>query len=184
MVVPNRPFSLCWARGYVPILTNQTHMKYEIDINNIKVTNAIAIVINGAFETGIIPEWFEVKSLSKGGFLDAAFAGPDCSETASGKPAIKDWVIEGRLNCDGYLSEWTKVTPALAVKEWVKYVETTQDKFLPTKVDAYLRYLAALSESKDQVAKNILMDEYKPDGVHDDALAQIVFSNGEGVVFG
>ena len=47
-------------------------MKYQIDINNIKVTNAIASVINGAFETGLNPAWFEVKSLSKGGFLDAA----------------------------------------------------------------------------------------------------------------
>jgi hypothetical protein len=161
-------------------------MKYEIDINNIKVTNAIASVINGAFETGINPAWFEVKSLSKGGFLDAAFAGPECGETASGKPAIKDWVVEGRLNCEGYKSKWTKVTPALAVDEWVKYVETTKDKFLPTKVDAYLRYLDYLSkpDHDEERLDNILMQEYEPDGVHDDAMAQIVFSNGEGVVFG
>ena len=161
-------------------------MKYQIDINNIKVTNAIASVINGAFETGINPAWFEVKSLSKGGFLDAAFSGPSLDATASGKPAIKDWVVEGRLNCEGHKSKWTKVTPQLAVDEWTKYVETTEDKFLPSKVEAYLKYLDYMSKpnADEDRLDSILMDEYEPDGVHDDAMAQIVFSNGEGVIFG
>ena len=75
-----------------------------VDENNILVTNAVASVINSAFETGIAPENYYVKSLNEGGFLDAAFADSDM-DTPSGKPAKADWTIVGKL--EGY--KWTKI---------------------------------------------------------------------------
>lgn len=158
-------------------------MKYEIDLANIKVTNAIASVINSAFETGINPAWFQVKSLNKGGFLDAAFADGEM-DTPSGKPASTEWVVEYRMNCEGTKTPWVKVTPAVAVEKWTHYLATTKDKFLPTKVHAYLHYLDYMSQKDFDpvVLDNILFNDYEPDGVHDDAMAQIATS-GE-VMFG
>lgn len=160
-------------------------MKIEItstiDLDNIKVTNAIAGIINSAFETGLNPAWFEVKSLSKGGFLDAAFADGDM-KTPSGKPAIKNWTLEARLNEDGYKSEWVTLTPELAVKRWVAMSTDKELKVLDKKAKAFLDYLVALSAGLDEKAESILFDEYEPDGVHDDALAQ--YAIAEEVVFG
>jgi hypothetical protein len=158
-------------------------MKIEInstiDLSNIKVTNAIASVVNGAFETGICPEWFEVVSLNKDGFLDAAF---DDMDPPSGKPQKTDWTLKVRLNYEGYKSKWKVITPESCVQSWLKMKADPSLKFLNTKADAYLRYLVALSEGKAEVADRILMDEYEPDGVHDDALAQ--YAVADDVVFG
>lgn len=153
-----------------------------IDLDNIKVTNAIASVINSAFETGLNPAWFQVKSLSKGGFLDAAFADSNLA-TPSGKPATKDWTLEARLNDqEGYRSKWVTLTPELAVKRWVAMSNDPKLKFLDKKAKAYIDYLVALSQGLDDKAESILFDEYEPDGVHDDALAQ--YAIAEEVVFG
>jgi len=152
-----------------------------IDLDNIKVTNAIASVINSAFETGLNPAWFEVKSLSKGGFLDAAFADGDM-ETPSRKPAIKNWTLEARLNSDGYKSKWVTLTPELAVKRWIAMSTDPELKVLDKKARAYINYLVALSQGLNDKAESILFDEYEPDGVHDDALAQ--YAIAEEVVFG
>lgn len=153
-----------------------------IDLDNIKVTNAIAGVVNGAFETGINPAWFEVKSLSKDGFLDAAFADGDL-DTPSGKPAKTNWTLEARLNDqEGYKSKWVVLTPEHCVKQWVKMSTDKDLKFLDKKAKAYLDYLVALSDGLEDKAESILFDQYEPDGVHDDALAQYAIA-GE-VVFG
>lgn len=153
-----------------------------IDLDNIKVTNAIASVINSAFETGLNPAWFQVKSLSEGGFLDAAFADSNL-ETPSGKPAIKDWTLEARLNDqEGYKSKWVTLTPKLAVKRWIAMSNDPEVKVLAKRAKAYIDYLVALSQGLDDKAESILFDEYEPDGVHDDALAQ--YAIAEEVVFG
>lgn len=158
-------------------------MKIEItstiDLDKIEVTNAIASVVNSAFETGINPAWFEVESLNKDGFLDAAFCEMD---SPSGKPKKTNWTLRARLNYDGYKSKWKVLTPESCVKSWLAMRSDPSLKFLNTKADAYIRYLVALSEGKEKVADNILMDEYEPDGVHDDALAQ--YALADEVVFG
>jgi len=153
----------------------------NIDLDNIKVTNAIASVVNSAFETGINPAWFEVESLNKDGFLDAAF---DDMEPPSGKPQRTNWTLKARLNEDGYKSKWKVLTAESCVQSWLKMKDDPELKFLNTKADAYIRYLVALSNpnTPHSVADNILMDEYEPDGVHDDAMAQYAIA-GE-VVFG
>lgn len=155
------------------------HITQNIDLDNIKVTNAIASVVNSAFETGINPAWFEVESLNKDGFLDAAF---DDMEPPSGKPQRTNWTLKARLNEDGYKSKWKVLTAESCVQSWIKMKDDPELKFLNTKADAYLRFLSALSAGKADVAENILFHEYDPDGVHDDALAQYAIA-GE-VVFG
>jgi hypothetical protein len=156
-------------------------MEYSINLNSLKVTNAIAGVINGAFETGINPAWFQVESLSKDGFLDAAFADGDLT-TPSGQPAKINWTLKVRLNYDSYKSKWVTLTPSLAVEQWIKLAKDKNSEFLRTRADAYLRYLVALSNDDADLAETILFDQYEPDGVHDDALAQQAIA-GE-VVFG
>ena len=150
-----------------------------VDENNILVTNAVASVINSAFETGIAPENYHVKSLNEGGFLDAAFADSDM-DTPSGKPAKADWTIVGKL--EGY--KWTTLTPKLALERWVAYAGNREsNEFSRTKVGMYLTYLAMLSNgfSKDS-CDDFLMNMYEPDGVHDDFMAQVAFA--EDVVYG
>jgi hypothetical protein len=154
------------------------NINYTIDLENIKVTNAIASVVNSAFETGLNPAWFEVESLNKDGFLDAAFE----TDTPSGKEPKINWTLKVRLNCEGTKTKWRYITPESCVNSWLKMKDDTNLKFLNTKADAYLRYLAALSAGKDKVADAILFDEYEPDGVHDDALAQ--YAVADEVIFG
>jgi hypothetical protein len=160
-------------------------MPPKVDTNDIRVTNAIASVINGAFETGINPAWFEVESLSKGGFLDAAFAGPDLDATASGKPAIKDWTLKARLNYDSFKSKWVTLTPEVVVERWSKYAfgrkSGGDDNIARNKVMEYLMYLSLLSLDADR-ADDYMMDTYEPDGVHDDFMAQVAIA--EEVIFG
>jgi hypothetical protein len=156
-----------------------------IDLDNIKATNAVARVVNSAFETGRNPAWFEVKSLSKGGFIYAAYSGQAKgfhSLSISGKPAIKEWTLEARLNYKGYKSPWVTVTAESAVKRWVEMSNDMKLKFLAKKAKAYLEYLAALSQGDEEKAESVLLVDYKPDGFHDDALAQYAIA-GE-VAFG
>lgn len=156
----------------------------SIDTKNIRVTNAVASVINGAFETGLNPAWFEVESLSKGGFLDAAFSGPDLDATASGKPATTEWTLKARLNYDGHKSKWVTLTAEEAVKRWVKYATVGKDGeygLSNTKVFEYLMYLSMIPKSPDK-ANDYMMDTYEPDGVHDDFMAQVAIA--EDVIFG
>jgi hypothetical protein len=175
-------------------------MKYKIDTKNIKVTNAIAGVINGAFETGLNPEWYWIESLNKNGFLNAAFAdGEDdlttCYTPNGHRPKV-DWSIRGCLididNFSGCVdgepldeeraTEIITVTPDYAVEMWNKFAQDEKQKHLRPKADAYLRYLIALGEGDSEYAQKILFEQYEPDGVHDDALAQYLFAGD--VIFG
>ena len=161
-------------------------MNYTIDTNNIIVTNAIAGLINSAFETGLNPAWFQVDSLNANGFLDAAFADGDL-ETPSKKPATTNWSVKVRLwdeDNDEAINDldFTTVTAEFAVKRLNEMSNDKKTSFLRGKADAFLRYLVALQEGDNDMAERILFDQYEPDGVHDDALTQyIVFGD---VIFG
>ena len=160
-------------------------MKYDINLNNIKVTNAVASLINSAFETGLNPSWYYVESLNKDGFLDAAFEEGGL-KTPSGKPAKTTWSFTGCLvDCDDpdeQVTEPITVTAAYAVNQWIHMAKNYKTTYLALKADAYLRMLMALDEGKDDVAEHILFNQYEPDGVHDDALTQYIFATD--VVFG
>lgn len=160
-------------------------MKYDINLNNIKVTNAVASLINSAFETGLNPAWYWVDSLNKDGFLDAAFEDSNL-ETPSGKPAKTNWSFTGCLvDCDDpdeQVTEPITVTAAYAVNQWIQMAKKYKVTHLALKADAYLRYLMALDEGRNDIAEDILMKQYEPDGIHDDALTQYIFASE--VVFG
>jgi hypothetical protein len=159
--------------------------KLKIDLNNIKVTNAIASVINGAFETGLNPAWFKVESLNKGGFLDASFADSEL-DTPSGKPPRTDWTLRACLYDDDSeeeVTKWVDLTPAIAVERWEAYVSTDKKSALKANVLAYLIYLQLLSiDAEESFRDKVLFDWYNPDGVHDDAMGQIAV--GKDVIFG
>lgn len=154
------------------------------------VSAAVASVINSAFETGLNPAWFQVDSLNRDGFLDAAFAsglGGKLDATASGKPLRVDWKLRGRLNEDGYKSPWREVTAEFAIAQWARMArgECSAEGTLgcmQEKAAAYLKYLRLLDRGEFAEADEVLFDEYEPDGIHDDALAQYVFADA--VVFG
>lgn len=159
-------------------------------LNNLAFTNAIASIINSAFETGISPEWFQVDSLNRDGFLDAAFASgtpiggelTDGMETPSGKPARIDWAIRARLNADWVAddeeadSPWAIVTAASALENWKKYsADQSNPVYCREVVNGYLRYLDAIAAADYKLAEEI-WDNTQPDGVSDDTMAQIAIS--------
>jgi hypothetical protein len=152
-----------------------------IDLDNVKVTNAIASVVNSAFETGLNPAWFQVDSPNKDGFLDAAFADQSL-ETPSKKPAKTNWTLMARLNDGSYKSDWVVLTPEHCVKQWIKMSNDKELFVLDRNAKAYLNYLVLLSKGEEKKAESVLLYDYEPDGVHDDALAQYAIA-GE-VVFG
>lgn len=160
-------------------------MKYDINLNNIKVTNAVASLINSAFETGLNPAWYYVESLNKDGFLDAAFEDSNL-ETPSGNPAKTTWSFTGCLvDCDDpdeQVTEPITVTAAYAVNQWIHMAKNYRVTHLALRADAYLRYLMAIDENNEVKAEHILMIQYEPDGVHDDALTQYIFATD--VIFG
>lgn len=161
-----------------------------IDLHSPIVCNAIAGIINSAFETGLNPAWFEIDSLNKGGFLDSAFSagtpidGKLCGEmeTPSGKPARTDWFFKGRLN--GYMvssaedadSPWAIITPAIAVANWYRYaVDVSKSAYCREQVTDYLRFLDAMGKGDYALAEQIQSDG-DWDGVSDDGMAQIAIS--------
>jgi len=161
--------------------------KFEIDSTKLVTSLVIAGIINSAFETGINPAWFEVKSMNKGGFLDSAFASPapiggelsEGMETPSGKPARADWSIEARLNGYGVEeeeegdSEWVTLTAEMAVKNVTAFFNNEENSPHPRKVMfAYLNYLEAMNRGDYELAEKI-WDDNQFDGESDDGFAQI-----------
>jgi hypothetical protein len=159
----------------------------SIDLTNPIVTNAIAGIINSAFETGLNPAWFEVKSLNKFGFLDAAFAsqtpidGKMCGgmATPSGKPVRLDWMIECRLNADQVDeksdadSPWDQLTPYGVIFNWTRFAKDYNNSAYGREVVmSYLRYIQAISNGDYRLAEEI-WDNAEPDGVTDDGVTQI-----------
>lgn len=168
---------------------NQPAPADSIDLTNLKVTCAIAGVINGALETGISGgEWFEVNAdddTFRTAYWCDTLPNQPVGEPEDGKgPVVAGWSVKMRLrdpDGDGGEFEWTTLTPALCVQRWrnaAKHGEGLDSKCCA----AYLRYLEALSLRQWDKADDILMQEYQPDGVHDDLLAQIAV-HGE-VIFG
>jgi hypothetical protein len=161
--------------------------KIKITTDKQKVINAIAGIINSAFETGINPAWFEVESLNKGGFLDAAFASHDMA-TPSGKPA-GSWTLRARLNGDQVDededadSPWVTLTPDIVLERWYSFMNTSDDHSAGGRrvVQSYLNYLEAIDKGDPELAEAIF-DEHQFDGVSDDGMAQIAI--GEDWIFG
>jgi hypothetical protein len=161
--------------------------KIKLTTDKQKVINAIASIINSAFETGINPAWFEVESLNKGGFLDSAFAHGDM-DTPSGKPAGY-WTLRARLN--GYQvaedeeadSPWVTLTPDIVLERWYSFMNTSDEDRVGARriVQAYLNYLEAVDTGDEELAEAIF-DDQQFDGVSDDGVAQIAI--GEDWIFG
>ena len=162
-------------------------MKFEIDLNNIKVTNAIAGLINSAFETGLNPAWYQVESLNKDGFHDAAFAESNL-KTPSGKPPRTNWSVKVRLYDEDadepYENlDYTVVTPQLAVERWIHFANAVHPSHLVKKAGAFLYYLELLSRNADKKYLDYaLLNQYEPDGVTDDAMVQYILASE--VIFG
>ena len=163
---------------------------------NLAVTNAIASIINSAFETGTNPAWFQVESLNRDGFLDAAFAcGTPMNgklsggmETPSGKPARCDWKIRARMNADWVAddkeadSEWVVVDAYTALLNWKEYAKNTENSAYGRKVvSSYLQYLDAIGTGDYKLAEQIWSDS-NWDGSSDDTMAQIAIC--EEVLYG
>jgi hypothetical protein len=161
--------------------------KIKLTTDKQNVINAIAVIINSAFETGINPAWFEVDSLNKGGFLDAAFEEGNM-QTPSGKPAGY-WTIRARLNGDGVAedeeadSPWITLTPDIALERWYSFMDKSDEHSAGARrvVQSYLNYLEAIDKGDKALAESIF-DEHQFDGVSDDGMAQIAI--GEDWIFG
>lgn len=150
---------------------------------------AIASIINAAFETGLNPEWFEVDSLSRNGFLDAAFADADLSPTASGKPPVADWFINARLNADQVPSnkpadtKWNKVTAKVALRRLRRYVKNPKTTaHAKNRILKYLFYIMLLESDLPTDDCMDVRSSFDFDGVDDDCFAQIAI--GKDVIYG
>jgi hypothetical protein len=151
---------------------------------NIKVTNALASLLNSALETGLNPAWFQTDtSLNKWGFLDASFEHSGL-DTPSGKPASTDWSFRLRLNPDdlGKETKYTVITPRLALTRIRRFVkDDSQPEWLRTKAVVFLTYLDLLVTSP-AIAETYYDDNIDHDGVVDDALCQYIVALD--IVFG
>lgn len=170
---------------------------FNIDLTNPKVTCAIAGQINSAFETGI-GSWFEVNMMGRKqkehSFFIAAFADnlPNSKSLSPLEsdwgPVTTNWMLRARLNDDGepVTKKWTLVTPALAVERWKRAARTYTEEGIASlqyvKPYQYLRVLDLMSNGHGETAEMYLFENYEPDGVHDDILAQVAI-HGE-VIFG
>jgi hypothetical protein len=150
---------------------------------------AIASIINSAFETGLNPAWFEVDSLNKNGFLDAAFAsGSSPMATPSGKPARADWSIKARLNGDEVDpsedadTPWNVVTAQSTVRRLKAYVRKQDKAFPKTRILKYLFYITLLESELDTESCEDVLLSFNFDGVDDDCFAQIAI--GKDVIYG
>jgi hypothetical protein len=153
-------------------------------LNNIKVTNAIASLVNSAIETGLNPAWYETdQRVNANGLLDASFE--DCGlKTPSGKPARTDWSFRLRLNPDdlGEETEYTVITPELVITRLRSFVkDQKQPAWLQVKASGFLQQLDFIAEGNDKAAHE-LQCELDFDGVVDDALLQYIVALD--IVFG
>lgn len=172
---------------------------FNIDLDNLKVACAIAGQINSAFETGI-GNWYEIDRCGikqkEHSFFIAAFSDNlpskpelDKLESGWGKPTA-EWYLKCRLNDDGEpvagKGGWTLLTPFLAVKRWKRAARTYTEQGIGslqyTKPYHFLRVLDLMSNGHLEAAEMYLFEQYEPDGVHDDILAQTAI-HGE-VIFG
>lgn len=148
--------------------TNTTNMKYETSL-------AIAGIINSAFETGLNPAWFEVKSLNKDGFLDAAFA--ECElETPSKKPARADWSLVARMNANEDEegdTPFVTVTAKSTLRKLKAYLKKEKSSYAKIRIMKYLFYINLLESGCSREEANNIRSDFDFDGVDDDCFAQI-----------
>lgn len=155
----------------------------------LRTSLAIASIINSAFETGINPAWFEVKSLNKDGFLDAAFcSGTSPLQPPSGNPPRADWSITARLNADEVNAdeeadtEWTTVTAESTLRRLKAYVQKEKESYPRIRILKYLFYISLLESEIDYEICEDMLSEFNFDGVDDDCFAQIAI--GKDVIYG
>jgi hypothetical protein len=153
-------------------------------LQNIKVTNEIASLLNSALESGLNPAWFQTdERLNKNGFLDASFATSGL-DTPSGKAPRLDWSFRLRLNPDdlGKETKYTVITPKLALSRLRRFTkDKKQPDWLRVKAVGFLQLLEFVEEGNDS-AKYDLESDLDFDGVVSDALLQYIVALD--VVFG
>lgn len=138
----------------------------------------VAGIINSGFETGINPAWFEVKSLNKDGFLDAAFAEGKLP-TPSKKEARADWSFEARMNGDEVDSDeeadspWTIVTAKKAIAKFKRYVKKEKSDYAKLRVHKLLFAIGISETSAVDSEVEYIMSSFDFDGVDSDCFAQI-----------
>jgi hypothetical protein len=166
---------------------NQSANDIVSNARKLKLSLFVASELNAALETGICPDWFQIKGRSTNldGFLDAAFAHSEMA-TPSKKPARADWSITIRLNADGlgttFDSDYRKITCDSAIEAFRKYVADPKQKPYPKErifkflmiVDCYEKGLFDCAEQ--------LRNTFDFDGVDDDCFLQIAVADD--VVYG
>ena len=176
--------------------TSNSNQSETIVLNQI-ATDAIAGIINSAFETGLNPSWFEVKSLNENGFLDSAFA---CRmplengnfiegfDTPSGKPAQLNWTLTARLNADGVNeseeadTDWVTVSAKDIFLRWKSFADNPDKSTYARNVARnYIDYVLKMNDGDYKFAYYI-WKEGNWDGVSDDMMAQIAI--GGDCIFG
>jgi len=150
----------------------------------LKLSLFVASELNAALETGICPDWFQIKErrTNLDGFLDAAFSHSEMA-TPSGKPARADWSITIRLNADNSPdSEYRKITCDSAVEAFRKYVADPKHKPYPK--ERILKFLMIVDcyERGMFDCANQLRETFDFDGVDNDCFLQIAVADD--VVYG
>lgn len=148
---------------------------------------AIASIINSAFETGLNPAWFEVKSLNKDGFLDAAFTASKLPPP-SGNVAKSDWSFVGRLNGNEEPEDeeadtpFVTVTAKSTVRKLKKYLKKEKSVYAKTRILKYMFYISILESECDEETADEVLSSFDFDGVDDDCFGQIAV--GGDVIYG
>ncbi len=123
-----------------------------------KTSLFVAGILNGALETGLNPNWFQLKhKRSHDGFLDAAFAEGGL-DTPSGKPAREDWSLTVRMNAndedDDADSPYKRITAKSAVAVWKRYAYGKREM---------------TAHARARFVKLLCVVELHARGLHDDA---------------
>lgn len=167
----------------VPSL-NQSADDIVSTARKMKLSLFVASELNSALETGLNPDWFQIKGRSTNldGFLDAAFAQGEMA-TPSKKPARADWSITIRLNADDSPdSDYRKITCDSAIKAFREYVANPKVKPYPKeRVFKFLMIVQCYELGLDAEAEQ-LRCSFDFDGVDSDCFLQIAVADD--VVYG
>lgn len=145
--------------------------------SSFKTSLFVAGVLNSALETGLNPDWFEIKGRRNlDGFLDAAFAESEL-KTPSEKPAREDWSITVRMNADGDSpdSNWKRITASSAITAWKRYAYGKKSKASEYGRIRFLKLLMVVDlhvRGLHEEADN-LRSHFDFDGVDDDCFLQV-----------
>ena len=167
----------------VPSL-NQSADDIVSNARKLKLSLFVASELNSALETGLNPDWFEIKGdrLNHDGFLSAAFAHSEM-QTPDKKPARADWSLTVRLNADDSPdSDWRKITCDSALEAFRKYVANPKVKPYPKeRVFKFLMIVQCYELGLNDEAEQ-LRCTFDFDGVDSDCFLQI--ATCDDVVYG